>query len=237
MTEDAVSLQNKIYSLIDLTSLNEGDTETTISLLCERAVLKKTAAVCVLPQWVHYAESRLSGAHIQLAAVANFPQGTDPLKDVLVSIQHAIEQGAREIDLVFPYLQYIAGEQKTACDFVEQCKVLCGKNTLKVILETGALTTAQLIAAASHDVIAAGADFLKTSTGKIGTGATLEAARSMLEVIRLTPNVGIKISGGIRSLAQAQGYCKLAEETLGVDWVTPERFRFGISYLALNGDF
>ncbi|MEQ1790288.1 MAG: hypothetical protein ABL857_07585, partial [Rickettsiales bacterium] len=147
------------------------------------------------------------------------------------------QDGAQEIDVVFPYSRYLAGETQYAHTFVSSCKAACGDAmTLKVILETGALNDIAIIADACFETLAAGADFVKTSTGKIAEGATLEAAATLLLVIRhmlpqLKHNVGLKISGGIRELQQAAQYIELADRIMGREWVTPDTFRIGASKL------
>lgn len=233
------TLAKQILALIDLTSLGETDTPAIITALCNKAVTAKgyVAAVCVYPQFIQQAAIQLSGSLVKIAAVANFPHGQDSLPIVLASIKQSIQNGAHEIDVVFPYENYLAGKQSEAKDFIQQCKFQCGKNVLlKVILETGALKEPDIIASASRDAIEAGADFIKTATGKIKIGATLEAAEVMLQVIKeMQPKVdrplGFKASGGVRDLATAVGYLNLASKIMGANWVSPNTFRFGASQL------
>lgn len=229
----------KMLTLIDFTSLNENDTEETISVLCQKAVtpLGSVAAVCVYPKFVKQAAQALQGTSVKIATVANFPQGNDPLDDVLATIQQAIQEGAQEIDVVFPYKQYLAGETNDAIDYIKQCKKMCGEKVLlKVILESGAFDDLSILANASRDVLLAGADFLKTSTGKISIGATLPAAKTMLMVIKemasqLNRPIGFKVSGGVRTVEQANHYIALADEIMGNNWVNPRAFRIGASQL------
>jgi deoxyribose-phosphate aldolase len=225
----------RLLELIDLTSLNESDNAETISALCQKATIAKThvAAVCVYPSFVGLAKKILADRSVHIATVANFPQGTDSLESVLALIRQAILDGADEIDVVFPYRDYLRGEKEKTCDFIRACKALCGeKILLKVILETGALLDASIIAEVSYNVCNAGADFLKTSTGKITIGATLEAAQTILSVIKKIPRtIGFKVSGGVRTISEAKQYIQLAEEIMGRTWVTPEHFRIGASRL------
>lgn len=234
-----VALIERIVRSIDLTSLNATDTEASVASFLEKVQTSygRVAAVCVYPQFVRLAAAQVAGTNVKVATVANFPEGASSLDDVLVEIGSALEDGANEIDVVFPYSRYLAGEQHYAHTFVEACKAVCGdKVLLKVILETGALGDPAIIADAAYDVLAAGADFIKTSTGKISTGATLEAAATMLLVIRhiepqLKHHVGLKVSGGIRDLKTAAQYLALADSIMGEEWVTAQTFRIGASKL------
>lgn len=228
-------LKKQILSLIDLTSLNNTDTDAVIDELCEKAItpLGSVAAVCVYPRFVARAKKNLLGSGVKVATVANFPQGEMPIDEVLDSIQQSLSEGAQEIDVVFPYARYQLGG-----DFIQQCKALCGDDiVLKVILETGQIPGIEAIGVMSRDVLLAGADFLKTSTGKIAIGATLPAAKAMLEAIKVIslqqPGrvFGFKASGGVRTVAQAVDYLTLAQTIMGPDWATPATFRFGASQL------
>lgn len=222
----------KIMRLIDLTSLNDTDTESSLIPFLSKAhnPLGDVAAICVYPKFLRFVAASSS---IKIAAVVNFPHGTDALESVLIEINQAIQDGAKEIDLVFPYRRYLAGDRDFACDFIRACKAACGKTiVLKVILETGALLDLNVIADASRDAFLAGADFIKTSTGKIPAGATLEAAAVMLLVAKaMNDQKGVKISGGIKSVEQAAEYLILAERILGKNGVTPKVFRLGASRL------
>jgi deoxyribose-phosphate aldolase len=231
----------QILSLIDLTSLNETDDAATIAALCDKAcqVLHgKVAAVCIYPRFVRQASDLLRGTLIKIATVVNFPDANEPLPSVISAIEQALQEGANEIDVVFPYPHFLAGEKAFAEDFIKQCKKTCGKNNvLKVILEIGALPDEKKIAEASQIALSGGADFLKTSTGKIAQGATLEAAAVMLQVIKersllVKQPFGLKVSGGIRTPVQAIQYIELAEQIMGETWVMPAHFRIGASQLA-----
>jgi deoxyribose-phosphate aldolase len=229
----------QILSLMDLTSLNDDGTTATIDVLCQKAVTAHghVAAVCVLPPFVRLAAEKLAKTAVKIATVANFPSGAMPFENVSAVMTQAIADGAHEVDVVFPYEIFLAGDREHAREFLRLCKDLCGEKVLlKIILETGALQDSQHVANASADAILAGADFIKTSTGKIKVGATLEATVIMLMKIKdMTPTlgrtVGIKISGGVRTFEQAAQYLMLANRVMGSDWVSPQTFRFGSSQL------
>lgn len=232
-------LPRKILTLLDLTSLNDSDTEITIADLCKKAVTPygHVAAVCIYPQFVAQAKNLLRETKVKIATVANFPAGTDSEKDVISSIQKSIQSGANEMDVVFPYQDYLAGKVDEARQFIKACKTACGEDViLKVILETGAFKNTDRIADASRDVWLAGADFLKTSTGKISVGATLPAATAMIMTIKQMSSqikhpIGFKVAGGVRTIEQASQYIDLATETMGPNWVNPQTFRIGASQL------
>ncbi|MDR3478095.1 MAG: deoxyribose-phosphate aldolase [Gammaproteobacteria bacterium] len=225
----------RILSLMDLTSLNSSDTKESIAALCQKAVTPNghVAAVCCYPEFVSEAAAALKGTPVKIATVANFPLGTDYMQDVLANIRDAIALGANEVDVVFPYERYLGGERALAKDLVRECKKVCGKDViLKVILETGVLNKPSLIADASKAVIEAGADFIKTSTGKAEVGATLMAAAVILLTIKeMEMPVGLKVAGGIREVEDALEYIDLANKIMGSAWVTPQRFRIGASQL------
>ena len=228
-----------VNSLLDLTRLVEGDDPQNIIDLCRQAQEQKVAAVCVYPEFIDIAKQNLQDPAINIASVINFPQGTLPLARVQMDIERVLNQDVDEIDLVFPYQAYLQGETEFAIDFVRRCKDSCAGALLKVILETGAFQEdAELIARASQDVIAAGADFIKTSTGKIQTGATLTAAVAMLLSIKQAKEqgkeIGFKASGGIRSLTQAAEYLYLAEVILGKAYIKSSSFRFGASQISAD---
>lgn len=235
-TLDEIDEAKLALSLIDLTNLDEGAQEYQILYLCERAIKYSVAGVCVYPQFVATVREILAPQKIKVATVANFPEGNHPLKDTLAIINSALEKGADEIDVVFPYQQYLIGDVIKACDYIRECKKVCGDKTLKVILETGAFVDSDQILPASIDVIAAGADFLKTSTGKIAEGATLLAAIMMLLAIKEAQSknsqaVGLKISGGIKQLPQVLSYFALVRKIISDDFLKPSTFRIGASSL------
>ena len=226
----------QILSLLDLTSLNEDDTPAVIDALCSNATqsIGKVAAVCVYPPFVAQCRARLpASSGINVATVVNFPSGNEPLADVLAQTQHALADGTNEIDLVFPYQALQQGNADAGTEMCSQIATLVHQHSgsLKVILETGALSP-EHIAQAAQIAIAAGADFLKTSTGKIAHGASLEASAILLDQIAQAKQpVGLKISGGVRDIATAQAYIAQAAAKMGADWVQPENFRIGASSL------
>lgn len=227
-------LARAIFSLIDLTSLNTSDNADTIAALCAKANrhAQHVAAVCVYPAFVPLAAQLLAKTPVKIATVVNFPAGTDSLASVITTVKHAIIAGADEIDLVLPYQAYLAGETRGVTEFINACKTAAPAQLLKVILETGALPNDATITAMSELAMTAGADFLKTSTGKIAQGATLNAAACMLDVIKKsTKPVGLKVSGGIKTPQQAFDYMQLVESTMGSKWLTSDHFRIGASQL------
>lgn len=232
-------LKEKVVGLIDFTNLNENETEQNLSSWCQKAqnTYGQVAAICTYPQFVRLMVANFAGTSIKIDTVANFPSGDERLQDVLIEINRALTDGATEIDVVFPYHRYLAGERQYATSFVETCKAACGEQALlKVILETGALGDSAIIADATYDAILGGADFIKTSTGKVSDGASLEAAAVILLVIKHAQSkvhrrLGIKISGGVKDLQQALLYLELAENIMGRDWPSKETFRIGSSKL------
>ena len=223
----------QLVSLIDLTRLQEHDTAEAITALCQQAEtpLGPVAAVCIYPEFVATARHALSQTHIPIATVANFPTGDDSLEATLTSIKNSLGAGAHEIDVVLPYKKLIAGETAQVAAFLEQCRAQTEGHPLKVIIESGALDKHHIIEATSL-VAACGADFVKTSTGKIEQGASLEAVETILSVLVTFDNPpGIKISGGVRSIEQAQRYIELITQYMGPEWITPVRVRIGASKL------
>ena len=225
----------RALALLDLTSLNDDDTETNIEDLCRRAVTPHgaVAAVCVWPRFVALSRRLLRDTGVRVAAVANFPAGSAG-RDLAVKETRAIvADGGHEVDVVLPYQAWLAGDREAARVLVSACKKACGNAVhLKVIIETGCLETTDNIDAASRDAIAAGADFIKTSTGKVPVSATPRAAQIMLNAIRDCGRpIGFKAAGGIRTAEDAAVYLALADRILGPDWATPETFRFGASGL------
>jgi len=243
MTDDAVagkagpleSVAARALRLLDLTSLGDGDTDTTVAALCKRATLAPApiAAVCIWPRFIALAGSILEDSGVRIAAVANFPAGGDDIAAAARETEDIVSQGADEVDLVMPYARWLAGDVAVARDMIAACKEICGEDVvLKVILETGRLREPAKIHAASRDAIAAGADFVKTSTGKIEVSATLEAAEAMLRAIKESGrDVGFKAAGGIRDTATAAAYLDLADRIMGPGWADPRHFRFGASGL------
>ena len=229
------SLARRLLGLLDLTSLGEDDTPEKIRALCTsaRTPYGLPAALCVYPEHVTTVHKALDGTGIKVATVVNFPDGgADPAR-VARETQRAIAAGADEIDMVLAWQAVNAGDIATARAGVDACREACGPDVaLKLILETGELETPERIRQASDIGLDAGVDFLKTSTGKVPVNATPEAAAVMLNAIAARGGTcGFKVSGGVRTLADAQVYLSLAEDRLGADWITPARFRIGASSL------
>jgi len=233
--------------LLDLTSLNDDDSEQDVLELCRRArtPLGEVAAVCIYPRFIPVARralERQGSGGIRIATVVNFPQGGDSVESAAEETRAAVQSGADEVDVVFPYRALLAGRPWVGLELVRACKAACGENALlKVILETGELKgseqspelkPAELIRAAADIAIDGGADFIKTSTGKVPVNATLEAAEIMLETIAArNRQAGFKAAGGIRDAEEARQYLELAARILGAEWITPRHFRFGASTL------
>ncbi len=221
--------------LIDLTDLSDDGTPAQMDALVARALAlpMPVAALCVWPAFVAQARAALGPSSIKLATVVNFPQGGEDVAAACAQTQAALADGADEIDLVLPWRALVAGRDDMARNMVRGvARALSPAAQLKVIIESGELPDARMIARASRLAIDEGADFIKTSTGKTAVSATPGAARIMLGVIREAgANVGFKASGGLRTLAQAREYLALADEILGSDFVSPAHFRFGASSL------
>jgi deoxyribose-phosphate aldolase len=218
--------------LLDLTSLNESDTEADIGALCRRARRHGVAAVCIYPRFLRLARTELADSGVRLATVANFPDGSDDLARAVDEAAAALADGADEIDLVIPIEAVLAGDIAAATEMVEAVRACAPGALLKVILETGRLASADRIAAAARAAVMAGADMLKTSTGKLTPGATLDATAVLLAVCaEAGGRVGCKAAGGIRTVGQAAGYLVLADTLLGAEWARPATFRFGASAL------
>ncbi len=221
---------------LDLTSLNDADTEADVAHLCQRAQnpLGPVAAVCVWPRLSAFARAQLP-AHIGVAAVANFPHGNADVAAAVQDTLQIVQAGAQEVDVVLPYKALIAGDEAAVITLLTAVRQACPGLVLKVILETGALKTPALIARSSQLGLQAGADFLKTSTGKIAIHATPEAARLMLSEIAASPaaknHVGFKASGGIRTVQDAIVYEALMLQYLGPQALNAKRFRIGASSL------
>ena len=219
---------------LDLTSLNNADTEADIAKLCQRAQgpFGPVAAVCVWPRLAAFARAQLR-AHIGVAAVANFPHGNADVNAAVIDTLQIVQAGAQEVDVVLPYKALLAGDEAAVTQLLTAVRQACPGLVLKVILESGELKTPELIARASQLALDAGADFLKTSTGKTATHATPEAARVMLAAIAAHPSAnspaGFKASGGIRTVQEAIVYEALTQQYLGAQALTPKRFRIGAS--------
>lgn len=233
------NLQNiakQILSLIDLTSLNDNDNEETIKNLCQNTTNNygHVPAVCIYSRFIPYAKKLLYKINpaIKIATVVNFPHGSGDIELASHEISLALERGADEIDIVFPYHELIDGNEKIGFDMITAAKKICHDKTLKVIIESGILKTKNLIETASKISIESGADFIKTSTGKVAVNATLEATEIMLNVIKNNGKIcGFKAAGGIKTVAEAVKYLELTKNIMGADWITSNNFRFGASSL------
>ncbi len=234
---DPQHLARRVLAALDLTELADAVDGERIDRLCRAACgdTGTVAAVCIPAHWLTRARAALhslGATNVALATVVNFPDGQDSPDTVVRDTAAAIAAGADEIDLVFPWRALIAGNERIGHDLVAAGKAACGAVRLKVILESGALHSHALIRRASEVALAAGADFLKTSTGRLPAGASPDAAAVMLEVLaEHGGRAGLKVSGGVRSLDQAAVYFDLADRRMGPDWASPERFRIGASRL------
>jgi deoxyribose-phosphate aldolase len=233
-------------SMVDLTTLEGMDTQNKVIQLCRKAMqphiygkdIPTVAAVCVYPPFVNVAKRELRGTGIHVASVATaFPSGHATLHEKLAEVRYCVDQGADEIDMVISRGEFLRGNYNFTFDEVAAVKEACGPAHLKVILETGELQTLDNVRKASDISMYAGADFIKTSTGKVSPAATLPVTLVMLEAIRdyylkTGIRVGMKPAGGIRDAKTALQYLVTLKETLGADWLNPDLFRFGASTLA-----
>lgn len=228
-----VDAARRAIALIDLTDLSDDHAPDGIDELCRRAREHHTAAVCVWPEFVSTCAAQLAGSGVRVATVVNFPTGAEPVAEVEAATRRALADGADDIDVVLPYEAFLAGDEQRARAMVSALSALVERpHVLKVILESGALGSAETVRAAARLAIDCGADFVKTSTGKIPAGASLDAASAMLESIRAADRpVGLKPSGGIRTFDEATAYVDLADSVMGEGWATPATFRFGASGL------
>ncbi len=233
-------------SMVDLTTLEGMDSPGKVRQLCQKAMhphdavddIPKVAAVCVYPTFVRTAKETLKGSGINVASVATaFPSGWAPLQSKLDEVRFCVDEGADEIDMVISRGEFLKGNYSYIFDEVAQVKEACGPAHLKVILETGELQTLDNVRRASDISMYAGADFIKTSTGKVSPAATQPVTLVMLEAIRdyyykTGKKIGMKPAGGIRDAKTAIRYLVMVKETLGADWLNPDLFRFGASTLA-----
>jgi deoxyribose-phosphate aldolase len=230
--------EEKILRLIDLTALDVTDTSARIEDLCKKAQQYNTAAVCVYPYYVPLAKKLLNTTSVHIACVAGgFPASQTPLSVKTLEVEYCVQSGADEVDIVIPVGGLLEGDEQRVLNEVKTLKKACGKKHLKVILETGAFKTPEKIRTASLLAIEGGADFIKTSTGKIPVAATIEAARVMVYVIKehyekTGKRIGFKPAGGISTFEEALPYYELVESVLGEAWLTSDLFRFGASRLA-----
>jgi deoxyribose-phosphate aldolase len=251
LAKRSIKRESKLFALelairmMDLTTLEGADTPGKVRALCTKAMhpdpsepaIPSVAAVCVYPNLVGVARRTLQGSGVKVASVATaFPSGQAPIEVKLQDVRAAVAAGANEIDMVIDRGAFLSGRIGQVYEEVVAVKEACGDAHLKVILETGELGTYDAVRKASLVAIAGGADFIKTSTGKVTPAATLPVTLCMLEVIRDVHDetgleIGMKPAGGIRTAKQAIQYLCVLHETLGVDWLTPDLFRFGASSL------
>jgi deoxyribose-phosphate aldolase len=242
---DLTKAARRALRLLDLTNLNEDCDESAIRVLCKRATTPygSGAAVCLYPRWIKLSRKLLKGSGVLVATVANFPEGDDDAAKAAEETAKAFADGADEVDVVMPWRAFLAGDRKAAEALIARCRAKrpTGRR-LKVILETGKLGSTRRIADAARLALDNGADFIKTSTGKVEVNATLEAAEVMLKALKQSRRrAGFKAAGGIRTVAQAADYLALADEIRGPRWARPSTFRFGASgllddILAVIGD-
>ncbi len=244
--ESKIQALELALSMVDLTTLEGMDTEGKVRQLCKKAHrphiarpdLPTVAAVCVYPRMVRTAKRELEGSGINVASVATaFPSGMASRDIKLEEVKQAVNYGADEVDMVISRGAFLQGEYEFVYDEIASVKEACGNAHLKVILETGELQTYENVRKASDIAMHAGADFIKTSTGKVKPAATQPVSLVMLEAIRdyyyrTNRMVGMKPAGGIRKAKQAIQYLVLVKETLGAAWLTSDYFRFGASSLA-----
>jgi deoxyribose-phosphate aldolase len=223
-------LARRALALVDLTRLERPDDAGAIDAMAAKAVTEAgaVAAICVYPEWIE----RVIGTGAPVAAVASFPAGDDDPDTAVREAADAVQAGATEIDVVVPWRAHLAGDDDAIARTVGAVRAAIGDGVgLKAILETGSLSGPDIVRDAGRRALDAGADFLKTSSGKVGPGASLEAARTLLEVVRDAGHGAVKASGGIRTAEQAGEYIALADELMGPAWTTPEHLRLGASSL------
>jgi deoxyribose-phosphate aldolase len=251
LAKRSIKRDSKLWALdlaircVDLTTLEGADTPGKVVAVCAKAVrpdptdpsIPSVAAVVIYPALVPVAAEQLKGTGVHVASVAGgFPAGLAPLQERLAEIRDAVRMGADEIDIVLNRSAFLSGRYRQAFEEIAASKEACGPARLKTILEVGELGSYDQIRRASVLAMAAGSDVIKTSTGKIGIGATLPSALCMMEAARdffheTGRQVGIKVAGGVRQSKQAIQYLVLLYETLGSEWMTPDRFRIGASTL------
>src|SRR5215203_1758470 len=251
LAKRSIKRETKLFALdlavrmIDLTTLEGADTPGKVSALSSKAIrpdpsdlsIPSVAAVCVYPNLVPTAVERTRGTSVKVASVAtSFPSGQAPTHVKVAEVRDVVEMGADEVDMVIDRGAFLSGRYAKVYDEIVQVKEAAGDAHVKVILETGELGTYDNVRRASLLAIAGGADFIKTSTGKLPSAATLPVALVMLEAIRDVYDetgriVGMKPAGGIRTAKQAIQYLVVLHETLGLQWLTPDLFRFGASSL------
>ena len=244
--ESKIDALNTVLSMIDLTTLEGKDSPGKVKQLCYKAAhlhdqfpnLPSVAAICVYPTMVSIAKKALENTNINVASVATaFPAGMTSLEYKLEEVKRVVVDGADEVDMVISRGKFLRGEYNYVSDEISLVKEACGQAHLKVILETGELVTLDNVRLASDLAMEAGADFIKTSTGKVSPAATPPVVLIMLEAIRdyykkTGKKIGMKPAGGISKAKLAIQYLVMIKETLGQDWLDADLFRFGASSLA-----
>lgn len=235
---DTFSLAQRLLGLIDLTSLNATDDDASVRKVAALASTPagRVAALCIWPRFIALGRKMLQDTGVPIAVVTNFPAGDGDVTQAVAETAAAIKDGADEIDVVLPYRALLAGDEATGLALVRACRQACGSEVLlKVILETGQLGSVEHIRRAAELAVDGGAHFIKTSTGKTQPGATLQAAEVMIDVIAAAKargvSVGLKVSGGVGSMADAQAYLELYEKRFGAGSATAATFRIGASSL------
>jgi len=233
MLDDKKKTAQRSLALLDLTDLSDGCNHEAIDRLCERAQTPfgPVGAICIWPRFVAHAHKQLLRSGIPIATVVNFPGGNQGIEMTEAETASAIADGADEIDLVMPYQAFAEGDVDSAREMIEAIRATClQKAQLKVILETGELGSTELIRSASLMALDAGADFIKTSTGKVSVNASPEAAETMIQAIADSgKKAGFKPAGGIKTVEDCAAYLAIADRIMGPDWATSETFRFGAS--------
>ncbi len=231
-TDTEIHTAKRALGLLDLTNLNEDCDADAIEALCARAQTDfgNVAAICIWPKFVSQAKALLDGTGIKIATVVNFPSGVEPHETVSAMTKQAVKDGADDIDMVIPWSLLLEGHSGEVRASVSRVKQAAGSATVKAILETGMLDAEAIIRQACKGALEGGADFLKTSTGKVPINATPASARILLEEIAASGrSVGVKPAGGVRSTSDCGIYLGIADEIMGSDWATPATFRFGAS--------
>lgn len=243
--ESKIEAIKMAVSMIDLTTLEGKDSKGKVQAMCRKGIrplesapeIPHVGAICVYPNMIQYAKEIVDGTGVKVASVAtSFPSGQSPMKIKIEEVKKIVSLGADEVDMVISRGEFLSGNYDYTYNEVKQIKEACGGKHLKVILETGELETMDNIRLASLIAMLAGADFIKTSTGKVKPAATLPVVLVMLEAIRDYYNetgikIGMKPAGGIRNTKEAIANLVLVKETLGEDWLTPDLFRIGASSL------
>lgn len=231
---DRKQIAERSLGLIDLTELGDDCSVADVDELCARAQTPfgNTAAVCVWPRFVIQSVHLLADTGIEIATVVNFPSGDGDIREVMHETKAVVADGATEVDLVMPYKALLNGDIESVEHMLSTIRAVTDNRAhLKVILETGELGEDEMITKASNLALEEGADFIKTSTGKVAVNATLPAAKLMLAAIKDFGDAsrGFKTSGGIKSVEGCAAFLSLADEVMGPHWVSKKTFRFGAS--------